>query len=33
MRSIEEAIEFIESLPEEDFYKLRNWIFERDWEK
>jgi len=33
MRSIEEAIEFIESLPEEDFYKLRNWILERDWER
>jgi len=33
MRSIEEAIEFIESLPREDFYKLRDWILERDWEK
>ncbi len=33
MRSIEEAIEFIESLPKEDFYKLRNWILERDWEQ
>ena len=33
MKSIEEAIEFIESLPKEDFYRLRNWILERDWEK
>jgi len=33
MKSIEEAIEFIESLPKEDFYKLRDWILERDWEK
>jgi len=33
MKSIEEAIEFIESLPKEDFYRLRDWIFERDWEK
>ena len=33
MRSIEEAIEFIESLPKEDFYKLRNWILEKDWEQ
>ena len=33
MKSIEEAIEFIESLPKEDFYKLKNWILERDWEK
>ena len=33
MKSIEEAIEFIESLPKEDFYRLRDWILERDWEK
>ncbi len=33
MRTIEEAIEFIESLPKEDFYRLRNWMLERDWEK
>lgn len=33
MKSIEEAIEFIESLPKEDFYKLRDWILERDWER
>ena len=33
MKSIKEAIEFIESLPKEDFYKLRDWILERDWEK
>ena len=33
MKSIEEAIEFIESLLKEDFYKLKNWILERDWEK
>jgi len=33
MKSIEEAIEFIESLPEEDFYKLKNRILERDWER
>jgi len=33
MKSIEEAIEFIESLPEEDFYKLKNWILEKDWER
>ena len=33
MKSIEEAIEFIESLPKEDFYKLRDWILERDWEQ
>jgi len=33
MKSIEETIEFIESLPEEDFYKLKNWILERDWER
>ncbi len=33
MRTIEEAIEFIESLPKEDFYKLRDWMLERDWEK
>ena len=33
MKSIEEAIEFIESLPKEDFYKLRNWILEKDWEQ
>ena len=30
MKSIEEAIEFIESLPKEDFYKLRDWILGRD---
>ena len=33
MRTIEEAIEFIESLPKEDFYRLRDWMLERDWEK
>ena len=33
MKSIEEAIEFIESLPKEDFYRLRDWILERDWER
>ncbi len=33
MKSIEEAIEFIESLPKEDFYRLRDWILERDWEQ
>ncbi len=33
MRSIEEAIEFIESLSKDDFYRLRDWILERDWEK
>ncbi len=33
MKSIEEAIEFIESLPKDDFYRLRDWILERDWEK
>ena len=33
MKSIEETIEFIEFLPKDDFYKLRNWILERDWEK
>ena len=33
MKSIEEAIEFIESLPKEDFYKLRDWILERNREK
>ena len=33
MKSIEEAIEFIESFPKDDFYKLRNWILERDQEK
>ena len=33
MKSTEEAIEFIESLPKDDFYRLRDWILERDWEK
>ena len=33
MKSIEEIIEFIESLPKEDLYKLKNWILERDWER
>jgi hypothetical protein len=33
MTNLEEILVKIESLPEEDFSKLRKWIIERDWEQ
>ena len=33
MPQIEKIILSIESLPEKEFAKLRDWIIERDWEK
>ncbi len=32
MLSVEEIKNLIERLPEKDFFDLRNWILERDWE-
>ena len=33
MLQLEEIITSIESLSEQEFAKLRDWITERDWEK
>ncbi len=33
MTRIEQVISSIESLSEQEFARLRDWIIERDWEK
>jgi len=33
MTKIEQVISSIESLSEQEFAKLRDWIIERDWER
>ena len=33
MTKIEQVIASIESLSEQEFAKLRDWIIERDWER
>ncbi|MCH7722192.1 MAG: hypothetical protein IIC76_02480 [Bacteroidetes bacterium] len=33
MSIVEEILRSIESLPEEDYVRLREWFSERDWEK
>ena len=33
MLNVEEILSSIESLPKEEFAKLRKWFCERDWEK
>jgi len=33
MPSVEEILSSIESLSKEEFAKLREWFYERDWEK
>ena len=33
MLRLEEIISSIESLPEDEFVRLRNWFAERDWER
>jgi len=30
---MEEILSSIESLPKEDFARLREWFYERDWER
>lgn len=33
MSTVEEILRSIESLPEDDYVRLREWFSERDWEK
>jgi hypothetical protein len=33
MSTLEKILRSIESLPEEEYIKLREWFSERDWEK
>ena len=33
MPKVEEILSSIESLPEEEFGRLRDWFYERDWER
>jgi len=33
MSTVEEILRSIESLPEKDYVRLREWFSERDWEK
>lgn len=33
MSQIEQIVSSIESLPDQEFAKLREWITERDWER
>ena len=33
MPKVEEIVSSIESLPKEEFGRLRDWFYERDWEK
>ncbi|MBW1698882.1 MAG: hypothetical protein JRH18_18050 [Deltaproteobacteria bacterium] len=33
MSDMEEILSSIESLPKEDFARLREWFYERDWER
>ncbi len=33
MSNVEEILSSIESLSKEDFVRLREWFFERDWER
>ena len=33
MPKVEEILSSIESLPKEEFGRLRDWFYERDWER
>ena len=33
MPKVEEIVSSIESLPKEEFGRLRDWFYERDWER
>jgi len=33
MRSVEEIVSSIEGLSREEFARLREWFYERDWER
>ena len=33
MPEVEEIVSSIESLPKEEFGRLRDWFYERDWER
>ena len=33
MPRVEEILSSIESLPKDEFVRLRDWFYERDWEK
>ena len=33
MPKVEEILSSIESLPKEEFDRLRDWFYERDWER
>jgi len=33
MPKVEEILSLIESLPKEEFGRLRDWFYERDWER